>query len=186
MMRTFARGLCAAGALGLAAVLVPAAPAQDKQKLHRVEIIEGDQTRVRFVPLGPPSAADQAKLRQQENADQEAALRREEVEVERSRNWALRNFYNYSALSSIGFFPATVITSTENGASMSSLYGYGFGSDYGYNYGFGPWGGRWGNSGFWWDGYYRHPYFVQGLTTIPPTSPALAGSWQRRAVESKK
>src|SRR5690348_12722142 len=111
MKTVFARGLSAAGVFGLATLLVPAAPAQENGKVHRVEIVEGSRTRVRLVPLGPVSPEQRAQLAKA-NADEDARARQALVaaskeqfgidarDVERSRLWALRNYYNYSALSS--------------------------------------------------------------------------------------
>jgi hypothetical protein len=153
--------------------------AEEQPEIHRVEIIEGGRTTVRY--LAPTLSPDErTHLSEIERAENEVArlealqamgrkVVRDEQEVEASRQRALKNFYDYSSFSSLGFMPATVISSPEYGAvnAYGAIYAYAplaAGSVYSP---YGPYGMPYG--------YYGLP-FVPGLATSPATPPSLAGS----------
>jgi hypothetical protein len=99
----------------------PAANQGEAQpEIQEVEIIEGDRKRITYVAPNL-SPGEMARLRDIETAEEGvaraeslAAFRQEFIhnarDVVAKRAEAERQFYNYSALSSLGFFPATNIT----------------------------------------------------------------------------
>jgi small nuclear ribonucleoprotein (snRNP)-like protein len=154
--------------------------AETEPEIHRIEIIEGGRTTVRYVaPALSPS--EMTHLKEIERAENEVARLEAlnalgqqvivgEEAVEASRQRALKNFYDYSSFTSLGFMPATVVNSPEFGAynaygvayayapltagAVYSVYGP-YGAPYAYGYTGLPW--------------------VPGMAASLATPPSLAG-----------
>jgi hypothetical protein len=155
----------------------PAGPGEmGKPEIHRVEVLEGSRRTVTYIaPALSPGERD--RLAELEAAENEVARHEDlaglqqqvvngERDLESNRQQAFSNFYKYSALSSLGFFPSTVITYPE-----FPLWGW-----VGAPYFYGPWSSpSLANGGY---GGFGPPVFatVPGLTTTPAVSPAQAGS----------
>jgi hypothetical protein len=157
--------------------VIPAGNEKEVQpEIHEVEIIEGDSKRTTYV--GPNlSPGERARLQEIESAEAAvaraqgmASLRqeflRDERDIEARRAEAQRLFYNYSALTSLGFYPATVITFPEYQyrQPVSSPYFLG-------PLGAAPYYPLGGISAVAWGGGYRT---VPGFDTLPAVSPAAA------------
>jgi len=138
---------------------------------HDVKIKNGQRETVVYVPA--PWVTDQERqlaTAEEDVAAAKQALKRKErlanleAEVETRRLQARSAFYNYSLHTSLGFFPATVIT--------YPVFNYGnWGCGY---YGYGGWGG--------------YPYYLNyvppTLITLPAVSPAEAGPDARPSPEA--
>jgi hypothetical protein len=155
----------------------PAGPGEkDQGEIHRVEVIEGSRVTVQYVAPGL-SPGERGQLAELEAAENETARLEDlanlgkqlvagERAVEENRQRAMSNFYQYSALSSYGFFPATIITYPE-----FPLSGWGVGAPYYYW----PWSSpSLADGGY---GGFLPPVAptVPGLVTTPAVSPAQAG-----------
>jgi hypothetical protein len=157
--------------------VVPAGNEKEVQpEIHEVEIIEGDRKRTSYVApnLSPGEmarlheieAAEDAVARAQGMASLRQDFLRDQRDISARQADAQLQFYNYSALSSLGFYPATVITypAYQYRQPVSSPYFLG-------PLGAAPFFPLGGISAVAWGGGLRS---VPGFDTIPAVSPAAA------------
>jgi hypothetical protein len=150
-------------------------------EIHRVEIEAGPERTVRYV--GPDlSPEERARLRELEAAENEVArvqgvadLRVQVLnaarDLEASRAQAMKQFFNYSMHTSLGFFPATVITFPQPNYAGWSYGGLGYYGGIGYPYYMGALPAY--GTGVATVGGFR---WRAGWETLPAVSPAAAGS----------
>jgi hypothetical protein len=155
--------------------------AKQSEEIHEVEVIEGSRRTVRYVTapwLSPTEKQRLAELEAAENqaamaegaADLRAQILNEQRDLETRRAQALAQFYNYSTLTSLGFFPATVITYPQPSYAAWGYGGLGYDGGVGFPYYLGGLAG------------YRSGILAAGLNrwragweTLPAVSPADAG-----------